>query len=222
MSKQPQNPLHDFVMPSDELTARRVLSQALQDLPLVELAQTEQASGWENIVARLSDDSDSRAGSGSRRYGWLRAEEWMGVAAAVLVLITVVFLPSSNQPGDQFSEPVAAERYSQLQEWVSRSQLLESQLRSLRTQTPTRVMSGQQALAMDELERMIGFVDLQITASQTASGYTADNDLLVNERTGLWQQRVVLLNELLASQYGQSDYFYRDGEGLAGTIDQQI
>jgi len=221
MNKSSSNLLHEFVAPNDDLQARRALQQALKELPMAEFDEHQKAAAWDNIAARLSSSKEQDSGSVKREH-WLRAEEWMDVAAVVLLLITVVFFPLIQSSDDENDNSIVDQKYSQLQQWVARSQLLESELRELRQHSPVRVISGQQALAKDELERMIGIVDLQIAASQVAGKQVLDNDVLFNERTGLWQQRVLLLNELLSNQYGLTDYSYIDDASGNGTISQQI
>lgn len=189
--------LDEFIGNSDELQARRALRSALQALPQAQLPDSIE-DGWQAIEQRMDGNPPTQA----NKRRWLRNDDWIGIAAAVLVVISVVFYrpPLSIGPAPQ---PVTAQQDARLQQLVVHSQQLEQQLRSLRRLDVGQVLSGQQALVRDELERMIGLVDLQIAAVEGAPPAQPDDHAFsVSERTGLWQQRVALLNELLVSQYG--------------------
>lgn len=192
--------LQDFLSSDDELQSLRGLKIALQGLPQQEVPET---ASWEQLSQRLNNDTANDLASNKKRkasHGWLRADEWIGIAAALLVVISVVFyqppLSISPQPTQ-----VMEQGGDHLQQLVERSQFLESTLRTLRQQDSGQVLSGYRAITTDELERMIAFVDLQIAASEVSRNPIEDNELISNERTGLWQQRVALLNELLINQY---------------------
>ncbi len=192
--------LQDFLSGDDELQSLRGLKTALQGLPLKAVPET---AGWEQISQQLNHDTLAGPASIRKRkasHGWLRADEWIGIAAALLVVISVVFyrppLSISPQPVQ-----VVEQGGEHLRQLVERSQFLENTLRALRQQDNGQVLSGYQAVTTDELERMIAFVDLQIAASEVSRNSVGDNELISNERTGLWQQRVALLSELLINQY---------------------
>ena len=195
--------LQDFLSSDDELQSLRGLKTALQGLPQ---EQVPEATSWEQVAQQLNNDTlrdpvSSKRGKAS--YGWLRADEWVGIAAALLAVVSVLLYQS---PLSIFPQPteVMEQGNDYVQQLVERSQLLENALRALRQQHSGQVLSGYQAVTTDELERMIAFVDLQIAASEVNHNPSEDNEWLSNERTGLWQQRVALLNELLISQYAGS------------------
>lgn len=195
MSNNWQQQLDDFVSNRDELHARRALGNALRALPQADMPESHEA-GWQALSQRL-DQADQ---PDPKRPFWLGKQEWLGIAAALLVVVLVTFYrPPVIIP--QGAQTQAASDDIQLQQLVAYSQRLEQQLRWLRNQNTGQVMSGRQALATDELESMISLVDLQIAAAQTTQDDTAGIEFTVNERTGLWQQRVALLSELLAYQY---------------------
>lgn len=197
--------LQGFIVNDDEVQALRGLKTALRDLPQAEVPEN---ASWEQVLQRLDEGSSSTSLTSKQRKaskGWLSNNEWLGIAAALLVVVSVVLYQSPLNTSPPATQPIAQsidQADNQLQQWVARSQQLENAIRVLRQQDSGQVLSGSQAVATDELERMIGFVDLQLAASEVSRNPREDNELVSNERTGLWQQRVALLNELLVNQYG--------------------
>lgn len=221
MNESQRNPLRDFVTSDDDQKAELALHEALQALPLTELSKSEQTNAWQNIAGQLKAGDKSVTRLKPMR-SWLRSEEWMGLAAVLVLAVTVVFMQRPEPVNNIVVQPVDDQKTVQLAEWIEHSQQLESQLRSLRSRATRRVFSGQKAQAVDELERMIGIVDLQIAVSQVVTDQHTDNDFLVNERTGLWQQRVRLLNELLVNQFAQQINPYSDSGSAVAASYQQI
>ncbi len=218
MNKALSEQLNDFMHSADELQSQRALRAALRALPAVDAPSGE--PGWQQIQNRLSASQDKHQNSSRYRTGWLRREEWMGLAAVLILTVLVMFSRPVAEQG--LGEEQLAGQQHELQEWVAHSQQLENHLRMLRQLDSSQVISGQQAITVDELERMIGLVDLQLAAAEIARGQAGGDPLFVYESTGLWQQRVLLLSELLANEFGESVSVIAEDAVFAETASQQI
>lgn len=100
---------------------------------------------------------------------------WPLAAAAVLVLSLGVTALLTDRVDSQQAE---------LERWMSYSQMLEEQLQRAERVAPS--YRGDQAVAINELQNMVAGVDYQL-------GMAAQRD----ERLRLWQQRVMLLNDMV-------------------------
>lgn len=186
-----QEYLEVFCDSSDELAARRAIGRALAALPDSE----PPAGGWEALQSRLESNSGRR-----REPNWFLAG--IGVAASVLLVVGLFVRLAGPEP--EIATPVAdvpvsvpdtrldarVEDGAQVASLMRYSRQLEQRLRTVRARGGSRVQSGSEAAAVDEIERMIGVVDLQLAAAPTTP----------EEREALWRKRVTLMNQLLAAQ----------------------
>lgn len=102
----------------------------------------------------------------------------VGLAAAAGLGLAFLLWPMLQRlPGPD--APASAE--DPRQAWIAESQALESTLRALEG----RPLDARSALAGAELEDLIGLTDLQLSVAERPE-----------ESLALWQQRVLLMNEL--------------------------
>ncbi len=110
-----------------------------------------------------------------------RARWWpYALATAAALVLAVLVLPRQGSESTDQDVPVAAAEDPRAV-WIAESQALESTLRALER----RPLDARSAMAGAELEDLIGLTDLQL-------GVAAKPE----EELALWQQRVVLMNEL--------------------------
>ena len=73
----------------------------------------------------------------------------------------------------------------EIDRWIAYSQVLENQLRAIRDRTA--VYRGHEAVALAELEDMVAEIDRDLARADTGP-----------ERLQLWQQRALVLDDLLS------------------------
>lgn len=101
----------------------------------------------------------------------------MAAAAAILVAVLVLPMFRANPPtGIDSATPDDARAA-----WIAESQALESTLRGLEH----RPLDARSAMAGAEIEDLIGLTDLQLSVAERPE-----------DELALWQQRVLLMNEL--------------------------
>ena len=151
-----------------------MVAAALRGLPLPE----PDASAWPAIAATLA--------ARQRRTRWLVA---LPAMAAALVVGVAISLFISNQAAttqdavaDTREHPAGLVDTNATRNLIAQNQALEASLR-----TPARYVAqdGAAALASVELEDLIAMLDLQLGASSDP-----------RETAALWQQRLVLMEEL--------------------------
>ena len=102
------------------------------------------------------------------------------MATAAALVLAVLILPRFGSESTVQDVPVAAADDPRAL-WIAKSQALESTLRALER----RPLDATSALAGAEIEDLIGLTDLQLGVATKPE-----------EELALWQQRVVLMNEL--------------------------
>lgn len=167
----------------DCVTCRRRLAEtgalrdALRGLP----DEMPPAGAWQRVVALRAGQSRSRS-----RKRWPAA-----VAACALALVAAgIFLELDNAP----PEGSDAEPGMRLADLQQRSRELEYALQHYR---PRTLVSLQTAELVSELEDSIALIDYQLTAGNVEG----------RQRRELWEQRVSLMQSLLAVQSAE---YYAD------------
>lgn len=198
------------------------LTETLQALPDETLNSETRAALWAEIDTSLNTESTTDAMVSVKspvRY-WSLA-----MAAAAVVMLVMVLEPVMQEvnPDQAIADASVADTLTTddaLAILQARSQLLEARLRQLKTPA---ALSGQEALAIDELERMIGLVDLQLTASTGGyQEYQSPSYQQQFERASLWQQRVDLMQTLVATRLsdrgGYIDHQRQPGVRATNTV----
>lgn len=144
------------------------LREALRALPL----HAPPRSALPDLKARLAQRKRVR---GLRRWLPLAAAAAVGVVALSLLL----------RPGATPDAAPEADADPELTALIAQNQVYESALRS--TAFGGRALSARDALAGAEIEDLIGMLDLELSATGDAV-----------QARDLWQQRLVLMQELAA------------------------
>lgn len=106
----------------------------------------------------------------------------IGVAVAATLVLAVA--------GNHLVSPPALDAAQQLETAMTRSQLLEQRLREWSSES--RVVDGQTALVVIQLEDRIAALDLELSRSTAR-----DESERLEREVALWQQRVGLMNALV-------------------------
>lgn len=221
---------------TDESNAAPVsLGDALRALP--QLAPAE--SAWAEMASRLARESaiasrETRARRpGPRRYVWP-----VGIAAAFVLAFsaTAIFRyrpvqkpgpdvavhsaatdPSPgassvhNAANSTNSHEIPRPQVETLAPLQTRSRILEQWLRD--TSAASAPQSAQDLAASAEIEDMIGLVDLQLGAADTADA---------NAALPLWRRRVALLEDLSALRYGTNALSLHNGIAANGAPANEV
>jgi hypothetical protein len=140
----------------------------LADLPCI----APDRDVWSEVSSRL-DVPMARSGRLPRR--------WLSLAAAAVLVVSLGLILLLSGRVEQ--------QNSQLQSWIAYSQELEQELDILqRARQPVR---GHQVMAIGELQDMVAAVDLALTRNRSTA-------LTPEQELQLWQQRTVLLNDLVS------------------------
>ena len=191
-------------------STKQSLNVVLQQLPDETLEPTTSQALWEKIDANLTAAETQLKTTTLANKRNNQVSYWSLAAAMFVCAIGLFWILQNEQNFSSNGLPLNAQTTS-LTETVdsvtneqlllvlqNRSKFLEAGLRQLPT---PNILSGQQAVMMDELERMIGLVDLQLnasTANQPDSGQAFVQQQF--ERTALWQQRIDLMQSLVTTR----------------------
>jgi hypothetical protein len=203
-------------------TAPASIGEALRALPQA----TPPAGGWAEMALKIRDSGLGARDSGVRRMS--RRNYWpVGIAAALVLAISAATYfrlhPTQNPLGETSSQtaatqPAAAassvydaanstyphdakpDQSAQLAALQSRSRDLEQWLRD--TGRAALPQSPQDLAASAEIEDMIGFVDVQLGATNPGDA---------NTTLPLWQRRVALLEDLSTLRYSANAAQFQSG-----------
>lgn len=151
----------------DELNSRPDDERALGEALRALPLRAPERDLWADIARALPAQ-----GKAPRRRWWP-----VGLAAAAGIAVAFLLWPIQQQVPERASPAAEDPRLA----WIAESQALESTLRSLEG----RPLDARSALAGAELEDLIGLTDLQLSVAEQPE-----------ESLALWQQRVLLMNEL--------------------------
>ena len=172
-----------------ELARLEALRTDLRELPSAAMPPER----WNAIKAALRGGAGERVAP-SRRPGW-----FLPAASATLVLVAVLFTLSSRRPAtvEEIDRRVAdtAPLADSRRALVAESRRLESLLATLPTEP--RLTRAQTALTVADLEDRIEWVDYRLNLAHEA-GVSGD------PAQRLWQERVDLLNSLVAVRYAEA------------------
>lgn len=170
---------------SSELVRLTAVRERLGSLPPAKSDSSQDDRLWQEVRASLT--SDPKPAASNRYLAMAAAAVWAGVALVWFVLAGDVPLPENVAPNH-----LAEVSRSELDALVAESQRLENFLEQLPRPQVEQVAS---AATADALEGRIQWLDYALSAS----GETAPPE----QTAALWEQRVELLDSLVALRYAQ-------------------